>query len=250
MIKLCTIFGTQVKLHWSLIIPFAICFQSVEALAMLVVIFGVVLLHEFGHIVANAQFGVKCQQVILCALGGIAVLDKEPPTPKAEFIGTLCGPLVNVALFALAIPLAPYVPKDIWTTFMFVNMFMFTFNMLPALPMDGGRLFRSTLWYFTNRKFATNVAVSLSVGICTFGLLYALYTYSLQLGLISLFIGGMAFHSLKEPEDEDTPTEVETEWTLDLLRTHTPEVRAVGGGGRTISPRVPSKSLGENGEVA
>jgi Zn-dependent protease len=250
LVKLFSLIGTDVKLHWSLVIPFALSAMSLESFIVMFTIFAVVTLHEFGHILACKRYGIKCEAVVLSCIGGAAFLDKEPETAWSEFVVAVCGPLVNVALILLAIPLMNYVPKGTWMTFMIVNAFMVTFNMLPALPMDGGRVFRALMWPVIGRRPATLIAVAVSLSLCILGLEHAWHSSSVNLGLISLFIGAMAAFSLHEKKDEDLQYNVDV--VAGRLESYldTPVKRAQRGSQSVVATIVPTKSVQGNPEAA
>jgi len=207
--KLFSYLGTEVRAHWSLAIPFIICAASPTNLLILSLCFLVVVLHEYGHIIAGKRFGIKCERVYLSVIGGAAIMDKEPETPLAQFVVASCGPLVNVALVLAAIPFVGIVPNYLMAPFMLVNIFLLAFNVIPAYPMDGGRVLHALVWKLTNRWFATKFCVALSVGLATFGILYGFHTSNYQLVLVAAFVGVAALMSGMSDEQESIPDQVD-----------------------------------------
>lgn len=111
-----------------------------------------VIMHEFGHIFAARIYGIETKNIFLLPIGGLALLDYPPKEGKEEFIVTICGPLVNLAIFIL---IAPLLLIGFWLEIgwlkqisficMSINAVLFIFNMLIVEPMDGAKIFRSIL---------------------------------------------------------------------------------------------------------
>ncbi len=109
-------------------------------------VFGSVLLHEMGHAWMARRFGIRTHSITLYPFGGLAALDREPETPRAEALVAIAGPAVNFALAAAALPLASLGMPGV-DLFLAVNLGLGLFNLLPAFPMDGGRVLRA--WWTT-----------------------------------------------------------------------------------------------------
>lgn len=141
-----------------------------------------VTLHELGHIVAARRFGIGTTGVTLYPIGGLARLTREPRTPREEVIVALAGPAVNVFLAGLsAIPLALFgalTPAAV-STFLSVNVVLAVFNLLPAYPMDGGRVLRGALWRRAGYTRATRWAARTG------------QVFALGFGLLGLFASPM-----------------------------------------------------------
>ncbi len=144
--------GAPVRLHgsflalaaiwigWELLTAGVGAAASLAALGAL--IFGSVLLHELGHAEAARRHGIRTRAITLFPFGGVASLEAEPQNPKVELIVALAGPAVNGALALAAWGLlALGVPGAAWL--LGINVAMGLFNLVPAFPMDGGRVLRA-----------------------------------------------------------------------------------------------------------
>jgi len=143
---------TPIRLHGSFLLLAAVyvVFQLLSAgplaagAALLagVAVFGSVLLHEMGHAAMARFYGIRTHSITLYPFGGLAALDREPETPRAEALVALAGPAVNFVLAALAVPLVALgLPGA--QLLLGLNLVLGIFNLLPAFPMDGGRILRA-----------------------------------------------------------------------------------------------------------
>lgn len=148
-----------------------------SGLLFIVLIFACVLAHEFGHIFTARAFGVPTPDVTLLPIGGVARLERIPEKPMEEFLIAIAGPLVNVAiaggllLFAGAQVSDGMAATSIENTSIplinkiaVVNLFLAVFNMIPAFPMDGGRVLRALLSAKFGFVRATEIAASVGQG--------------------------------------------------------------------------------------
>jgi Zn-dependent protease/CBS domain-containing protein len=156
-------------------------------------LFGCVVLHELGHGLVAQRFGVAVREIVLLPIGGVARLLSEPKKPLHELLIALAGPLVNVviagglfvALRGGGVPLfdldelqkqgfATPSTRSLLLLLFYGNISLAAFNMLPALPMDGGRVLRALLSFFVGHVRATNIAAALAqvlaVGLAIFGI--------------------------------------------------------------------------------
>lgn len=142
--------------------------------AYVVVIFGVVVLHELGHALTARHFGIRTRRILLSPIGGIAELERMPEKPHEELLVALAGPMVNVVLAGvLAIWIVATGQSfeidegNLWgqspaIRLLIINIVLAVFNMIPAFPMDGGRVLRAILGFFL--PFAQATAIAASIG--------------------------------------------------------------------------------------
>jgi Zn-dependent protease len=147
-------------------------------------LFGSIILHELSHSIIARRYGIPIKSITLFIFGGVAQMDKEPPSAKAEFLMALVGPIASVLLAlgfycAQVIGTAQHVPEPVLAVFgylTFLNGLLAAFNILPAFPLDGGRMFRAALWQWKHDlRWATQLASRVGAGfglvLIGFGLL-------------------------------------------------------------------------------
>jgi Zn-dependent protease/predicted transcriptional regulator len=146
-------------------------------------LFASVLLHEFGHALTAARYGIRTRDIVLYPIGGVARLERMPEDPRQELVVALAGPAVNVLIaaalilwLAVAGALAPLADMD-WTRgpllerLVVVNIFLVLFNLIPAFPMDGGRVLRAVLAMRLEYTRATQIAATIGQALAlVFGL--------------------------------------------------------------------------------
>src|SRR5215831_17349843 len=118
------------------------------AAAFVVLLYASVLVHELSHCVVARAFRLTVRRVLLYPLGGFSEIEQEPPTPGREFLVSVAGPLTSLALagcgFGLNIALDPSgIPRVLIDQLILANLLVGVFNLLPGLPLDGGRILRS-----------------------------------------------------------------------------------------------------------
>ncbi len=181
-----TIAGTAVRVHVTFLLFLAWIFAASYAsgganaawssLWFMLLLFACVLAHEFGHIFTARGFGVATPDVTLLPIGGVARLERIPEAPREEFLIAVAGPAVNVVIaFALivfaganlragSLAAVDNASISIVDRLAAVNLFLVAFNMIPAFPMDGGRVLRALLANRLGFVRATEIAASIGQG--------------------------------------------------------------------------------------
>jgi|688.fasta_scaffold00030_52 Zn-dependent protease len=202
--------GIEVHIHWTfwLLILFYMmsasrvggAFEGALAIGFILSVFFCILLHEFGHAGAAAWFGIPTRDITLLPFGGVARLESIPEKPSQELVIALAGPAVNVLIaLVLLIPItlgvmssmsAPAIGlgTDLLAQLLMVNLLLAAFNMLPAFPMDGGRVLRSVLAMRWSYLTATQIAARLGRWMSAAFVLWALFSGSWSLILVAGFI--------------------------------------------------------------
>jgi Zn-dependent protease len=128
----------------------------VLAAVFVVALYASVLVHEIAHVLAARVFGMRVDSVTLHLLGGETLIEGESRTPWQELATSIVGPLASLAIglvsFALADSMAIGTGSDIVWSIGYVNIVVAIFNMLPGLPLDGGRVFKAIIWQVTGRE--------------------------------------------------------------------------------------------------
>ena len=213
--KIGRVANIDVKVHWTFLLLLAffafVGYQAsgtlvgaFSATAMIVALFLCVLLHEFGHSLVAQRLGIEIQGITLLPIGGVSNMKSLPERPKDEVKITIVGPLVNVVLalifFGLALVLGavPLVPSNLFTGFDSVGQFFFylgylnvllaLFNLLPAFPMDGGRVLRGLLATRLGAVRATDISSVVGQLFAFAFLLIGMFSANLILIFIAIFI--------------------------------------------------------------
>jgi Zn-dependent protease len=224
-LKIGRLFGIPVYLHSTLILLPALVFFTSSGLglpsmllmlAVTLTLFTCVLLHEFGHVLMARWFGIVTRDVTLYPIGGVARLERMAEKPIEEILIALAGPAVNVLIAALLIPVVlafaflkidigsdpRFVtladPPEVWLAkFCYLvwgtNILLVLFNMIPAFPMDGGRVFRAILAHFFGLLRGTEIAVPIGIGVALLvgGLMTAAAAFNGSLNPMPLLIAGV-----------------------------------------------------------
>lgn len=216
--------GIDVFLHWTfLFAPIYVVYSCWETgwatigvmLVLLACLFACVLLHEYGHAMAARYFGIKTQDIIITPIGGLARLfGMSRNHPWQEFVIALAGPVVNLVLCLmflvyLLVTSQGLIPDNIdaFPQILFwANLALFLFNLVPAFPMDGGRILRSLLAVFLPYQSATMIAGNLGRVLAILFILTGLYRREFPFILIGLFV---FFAATAEIEFTRVPTESE-----------------------------------------
>ena len=172
---------------------------AIDGVLFVLLIFLCVVLHEFGHALAARRYGIKTHDITLLPIGGLARLERMPDKPAEEVVVALAGPTVNVVIAAglwIVIGLTGGLPDpqmieqtgaSLALRLFTVNIWLVLFNMIPAFPMDGGRVLRAFLAMRMNYARATQIAASIGQGIAFLFFILGLWWNPLLL-LIAVFI--------------------------------------------------------------
>ena len=159
-IRLGTYAGIPVRAHWSTMIVavwFGVLLSGdlgvVGGVIATVAFFASILAHEFGHAMVARHYGVNTQSIDLWALGGMARLDREAPSPRADGLIAVAGPAVSLLISVAAFGAAFAMQSNVLITVGLINGLLAVFNMLPGAPLDGGRVLRAVRWARTGNKY-------------------------------------------------------------------------------------------------
>jgi Zn-dependent protease len=212
--RVATILGTEVRIHatFGLLLAYAAYLTRNEggdwavallSMGVVCILFVCVLLHEFGHILAARRYGIHTPDVTLLPIGGMARLERMPREPIQELVVAICGPLVNVII---ALALTPFISAPLPTTLEELlhpqtelemlrtwNLCMVIFNLLPAFPMDGGRVLRALLHAtLGNYQRATDIAATLGQALAI-TLPVGMYLAGKDVGPMKVFLAMFIF---------------------------------------------------------
>ena len=210
--------GIEIGVHWTWLIIFGLITWSlaagffpetfpgwttaeywiVSAIAALL-LFGSVLIHELAHSFVAISRGLPVHSIVLFIFGGVSNIQKEPERPQDEFWVTLVGPLSSVvlgvvflALFFLLGGIEPQI-SALLIYLASINLLLAVFNLIPGFPLDGGRIFRSVVWWITN-NFRQSTHIAAVIGqivayLFIFGGLALIFTGQFLSGIWLIFIG-------------------------------------------------------------
>jgi Zn-dependent protease/CBS domain-containing protein len=168
--------------------------RYVVAAAFVVLLYLSVLVHELSHSVVARGFGLPVRRILLYPLGGISEIDKEPQTPAREFLVSAAGPALSLALGGLGWALSqalhegsldPVLHRSVGGSLIlqltYANIIVGLFNLLPGLPLDGGRMLRALIWKLTGKPASATIAAAWVGRVIAIGLL-----------VIPFYSGGLA----------------------------------------------------------
>lgn len=207
--KLFRLLGISVFLHWSwffmaaIIVPGFGMFSSLGwKIGLFVSLFGIVLIHEFGHALACKSVGGRAERIVLWPLGGVAFV-QPPQRPGAVLWSIIAGPLVNVVLVPITIAAYfltvadPFNPVGNFEMFMsslvLMNLGLLIFNMLPIYPLDGGQVLMSILWYIVGRARAMQIVGIIGLIGAGLGVMLAVIFGDIILLLLAGFVAFQAW---------------------------------------------------------
>jgi Zn-dependent protease/CBS domain-containing protein len=221
-LKVGKILGIDVYLHFTFLLLLAFLgflswtstgsvYAALGGVAVIGALFGCVLLHELGHALMARRYGIKTSDITLLPIGGVARLERMPERPVQELLVALAGPAVNLAIAAVlfvgilvsrgfpALSEVSLSGGSIWERLLLVNLLLVAFNLLPAFPMDGGRVLRALLAARLGRRRATAIAANIGQGMAIFfGIVGFFYNPFLVFIAIFVFLGAQAEAGLVE----------------------------------------------------
>ena len=229
-LKIGRVAGIKIEVHWTFtLILLWVVFLDIQRggnlasslmnIAFILFLFVCVVLHELGHALTAKRMNIKTKQITLLPIGGVASLEKIPEKPSEELLVALAGPAVNVVLallLLLVVPIRKYLTMDVSTLeamfsstgletlllyLLIANVMLVLFNMIPAFPMDGGRVLRALLSFGMDRVHATNIAATIGQVISViFFILGLLYNPFLVLIALFIFIGAYGENQMVKQE--------------------------------------------------
>lgn len=189
-IKLFEVAGTAVRIHptfFLLLVWVGALYwyrggpnEAVYGIVFIAILFGCVVLHEFGHIMMARRYGIDTPDVTLLPIGGVASMERMPEKPGQEIAVALAGPAVNLVIAVLLVGLfgveldaekfnsVQHAPSDLLSQVAFANVALFVFNLIPAFPMDGGRVLRALFAFQLDYARATRLAATIGQIIAIF----------------------------------------------------------------------------------
>jgi len=271
-ITIARVAGSEIRIHLTFLILLAWIgiiqygaggpAAALDSVLFIVAVFACVVLHELGHALAARRYGIATPDITLLPIGGLARLSRIPDNPTEEIVIAVAGPAVNVAIAAVIIvvlggsfdPAAMASIEDPDPGFLVrlaaVNVILVLFNLIPAFPMDGGRVLRALLAYRLGRRRATEIAARIGQGLAfVFGFV-GLMSANVLLVFIAIFVylaaaaeageAGLRDAARRVPVDRAMVRAFEalgTQATVDdatdaLIRTTQREFPIVDGGGR------------------
>lgn len=176
-----------------------------EGVAFIIAVFACVVLHEFGHALMARRYGIRTPDITLLPIGGLARLERMPEEPGQELMIAIAGPMVNVVIAGIIFlalggsaglqqMMEVQDPRaDFLVRLAGVNIFLVLFNMIPAFPMDGGRVLRALLATRLTWSRATQIAANIGQGLAfLFGFLGLLYNPLLIFIAIFVYLAAAA----------------------------------------------------------
>ncbi len=224
-LKIARIWGVDIQVHWSFILILfygaflfgrnasSLAAGAIYGVVVILLLFVCVVLHEFGHAIMAKYFGVNVPHITLLPIGGVAQLERMPRKPMQEFLIAIAGPAVNFALAAVLLPAALLVVSmsigtgSMWAlvsalmrtaqsmsvgglllTLAGTNLLLGIFNLLPAFPMDGGRILRALLALRLRYVPATRIAVLIGRGMAILFAIWGISGGGIFLLLVAFFV--------------------------------------------------------------
>jgi len=227
-------------------------------LVLMALVFGCVVLHEFGHGLMAQEYGVRVRNITLFPFGGAAFIEQMPMRSRAEMLITSAGPMVNIAIAVALLPVllligifdgsssvGDYVHYlnevsvgGLVVYLFFANITLFLFNLLPAFPMDGGRLVRAGLSSVMSRERATSIAVGLGAAAAMAMFVGGIWLREFELPLLAVFILVAAYGENKAVRMESSLRRLRVGqfalWDSGGIPVNSPITTALRGGPRDL----------------
>lgn len=208
--------GIKITVHWTFLLLIVwIIYKGISSgsstteilwsTLFIAALFGCIILHELGHSLTAMKYNIKTRRITLLPIGGVASLESMPDESQKEFMIAIAGPIVNIVialLLYLVVPLHEYANMEAAELeqalstinagnflfyMLFANLMLAVFNMIPAFPMDGGRVLRALIAMKFDRVRATQIATRLGQ-LVAFFLLFLGLVYNPILILIAIFV--------------------------------------------------------------
>ena len=213
--RLAEYFDIELRVHWSFaalagglglwVLAETGSLWAVGAILLpIAMVFTCVVFHEYGHALMARHFGIRTQGITLFPIGGVAILEREPASPAQELWIAVAGPAVNFLLAGLLLVgllATKGMPSELLSApsdasalgwLLRVNLLLGTFNLLPALPMDGGRILRAALALRMSNFAATRIASRVARGIAALMIFFGVTRGQWMLALIGTFVWSTA----------------------------------------------------------
>lgn len=240
--RIANISGIPLRVHWTFLLIFAwVIFVGIDGdgsiqlsslsnlIFSVLTLFACVILHELGHAFAARRFGIKTQNIVLLPIGGVAMLERLPVNPKHELVVAIAGPAVNFLIALIFLPFLLGIDDRVlieMTNFIininqgafppfrvsFFNWFVFflvtlnivvgLFNLIPAMPMDGGRVLRALLATKLPRHKATQIAATIGAILSGIIIIYGVFELNWVLVFIGLYVFTSAFGEFRTIKNE------------------------------------------------
>jgi len=189
------LFGIPVKVHFTLFILLGVLLLASSSTGsglygalIAVLLFASVVAHELGHALVARRYGVDTKEIVLLPIGGAALLSRNPDEPRHELLIALAGPFVSLVLSGIAWLLWQTVAFAVLADLVVVNLMLGLFNLVPAFPMDGGRVLRAGLANWMGHLRATRVAAKLGRFVAVAFVVIAAVYGELILGFVGAFV--------------------------------------------------------------
>ena len=210
-IRVATVKGIGIFTHWTFLVMLAGLFAfyiyqglsvvaALTGVALITTVFGCVVLHELGHAFMARHYGIPTLDITMYPIGGVARLTRMPSKPKEEFMIAIAGPAVNVAIAVVLFVVneiigtnvslfeAMNTQANVLGLLMWINLGLVVFNMMPAFPMDGGRVFRAALATQMEYRVATHIAALAGQAVAVVFAIYGIMNGMWTLPFVAVFV--------------------------------------------------------------